>query len=199
MPMRVHEVHPALAHFPVALLPTAVAADLIGRLTNNDSLMDMGRQLMPVAAASVAATGIAGFAAQEAVKTSDVSHDILVTHRTLNIGLLALSVGLAAIRSRSRRPSAGYLLAGLAGAALVTYSGYLGGRMVYAHGVGVGPADGVEPERTPEMPREGFGRAARTAADNVGRAIGHTAHEMAEGQIAPRFQERPSAREPTAG
>src|SRR3712207_6332084 len=137
MPMRVHEVHPALAHFPVALLPTAVAADLIGRFTDNDSLMDMGRQLMPLAAASVAATGVAGFAAQEAVKTSDVSHDLLVTHRTLNIGLLALSLGLAAIRARSRRPSAGYLLAGLAGAALVTYSGYLGGRMVYTHGVGV--------------------------------------------------------------
>jgi uncharacterized membrane protein len=199
MPMRVHEVHPALAHFPVALLPTAVAADLVGRLTDNPSLMEMGRQLMPIAAASVAATGIAGFAAQEAVKTSDISHDILVTHRTLNIGLLALSVGLAAIRSRSRRPSAGYLLAGLAGAALVTYSGYLGGRMVYAHGVGVDPADGVEHERAPEMPREGFGRAARTAADNVGQAIRHTAHETAEGQIAPRFQERPAAREPSAG
>ncbi|MBM1174785.1 DUF2231 domain-containing protein [Microvirga arabica] len=199
MPMRVHEVHPALAHFPVALLPTAVAADLIGRLTNNDSLMDMGRQLMPVAAASVAATGIAGFAAQEAVKTSDVSHDILVTHRTLNIGLLALSVGLAAVRSRSRRPSTGYLLAGLAGAALVTYSGYLGGRMVYAHGVGVTPADGIEPERTPEVPHDGFGRAARASASNVGQAIRHTAQEMAEGQIAPRFQERPPARESTAG
>jgi uncharacterized membrane protein len=199
MPMRVHEVHPALAHFPVALLPTAVAADLIGRLTNNDSLMDMGRQLMPVAAASVAATGIAGFAAQEAVKTSDVSHDILVTHRTLNIGLLALSVGLAAVRSRSRRPSTGYLLAGLAGAALVTYSGYLGGRMVYAHGVGVAPADGIEPERTPEVPHDGFGRVARASASNVGQAIRHTAQEMAEGQIVPRFQERPPAREPTAG
>jgi uncharacterized membrane protein len=176
-----------------------VAADLIGRLTNNDSLMDMGRQLMPVAAASVAATGIAGFAAQEAVKTSDVSHDILVTHRTLNIGLLALSVGLAAVRSRSRRPSTGYLLAGLAGAALVTYSGYLGGRMVYAHGVGVAPADGIEPERTPEVPHDGFGRAARASASNVGQAIRHTAQEMAEGQIAPRFQERLPAREPTAG
>ncbi len=200
MPMRVHEVHPALAHFPVALLPTAVAADLIGRLTDNDSLMEMGRQLMPVAAASVAATGIAGFAAQEAVKTSEVSHDILVTHRTLNIGLLALSVGLAAIRARSRRPSAGYLLAGLAGAALVTYSGYLGGRMVYAHGVGVDPADGVEHERAPEMPNDGFGRAARTAAGNVGQALKHTVQEMAEGQIAPRFQgDLPSRRQPTAG
>ena len=199
MPMRVHEVHPALAHFPVPLLPTAVAADLIGRLTDNDSLMDMGRQLMPLAAASVAATGIAGFAAQEAVKTSDVSHDILVTHRTLNIGLLALSMGLAAIRSRSRRPSAGYLLAGLAGAALVTYSGYLGGRMVYAHGVGVTPADGIEPERTPEMPHDGFGRAVRTTASNVGQALRHTAQEMAQGEIVPRFQEHAPGSKPAAG
>ncbi len=194
MPMRVQEVHPALAHFPVALLPTAVAADLIGRLTDNDSLMEMGRQLMPVAAASVAATGIAGFAAQEAVKTRDVSRDLLVTHRTLNIGLLALSMALAGIRARSRRPGAAYLLAGLAGAALVTYSGYLGGRMVYAHGVGVEPADGIEHERAPEMPREGFGRAAHTSAANVGRAIRHTAQDMAEGQIAPRFQERAPSR-----
>jgi uncharacterized membrane protein len=200
MPMRVQEVHPALAHFPVALLPTAVAADVVGTLTDNDSLMEMGRQLMPLAAASVAATGIAGFAAQEAIRTRDVSHDLLITHRTLNIGLLALSVGLAAIRARSRRPSAGYLLAGLAGAALVTYSGYLGGRMVYAHGVGVDPADGVEHERAPEVPRDGFGRAAQTAAGNVGQAIRHTAHDMAEGQIAPRFQEHASAhREPIAG
>lgn len=193
MPMRVHEVHPAIAHFPVALLPTAVAADLVGRLTDNESLMDMGRQLMPVAAASVALTGVAGFAAQEAVKTRDVSRDLLVTHRTLNVGLLALSVGLAAIRARSRRPSAGYLLAGLAGAALVTYSGYLGGRMVYAHGVGVEPANGVEHERSPEMPGEGFGKAARTSANKVGRAIRHTAQDTAEGQIAPRLQERPPA------
>jgi uncharacterized membrane protein len=200
MPMRVQEVHPALAHFPVALLPTAVAADLIGTLTDNEALMETGRQLMPVAAASVAATGIAGFAAQEAVRTGDESHDLLVTHRTLNIGLLVLSVALAGIRVRSRRPSAGYLLAGLAGAALVTYSGYLGGRMVYAHGVGVDPADGVERERAPEMPREGFRRAARTAAGNIGQAIKHTAQDMAEGQIAPRFQDRtPTYDEPPAG
>ena len=82
----------------------------------------------------------------------------------------------------------------------MTYSGYLGGRMVYAHGVGVDPADGVEHERSPEMPHDGFRRAARTAAGKVGQALKHTAQEMAEGQIAPRFQEdRPGRRQPAAG
>jgi hypothetical protein len=83
---------------------------------------------------------------------------------------------------------AGYLLAGLAGAALVTYSGYLGGRMVYTHGIGVTPADGIEPERTPEMPHDGFGRAARASASNVGHALRHTAQEMAQGEIVRGFR-----------
>ncbi len=71
--------------------------------------------------------------------------------------------------------------------------------MVYTHGVGVTPADGIEPERTPEMPHDGFGRAARASASNVGHALRHTVQEMAEGQIAPRLQERPTAGEPVAG
>jgi hypothetical protein len=49
------------------------------------------------------------------------------------------------------------------------------------------------------MPHDGFGRAARASASNVGQALKHTAQEMAQGEIAPRFQERPSAREPNAG
>jgi uncharacterized membrane protein len=126
-----------------------------------------------LAAASVAAMGIAGFAVQEAVKFSHVSHDLLVTHRTLNIGLLVLSAGLAAVRSRSRRPSASYLLAGLAGAALVTYSGYRVGRMVYAHGVGVDPADGVEHERARDAQRRD--RTGRTNGSRHCR-LGDQAH-----------------------
>ena len=76
----------------------------------------------------------------------------------------------------------------------MTYSGYLGGRMVYTHGVGVEPADGVEHERSPEMPSEGFGKATRTSVDNVVRSIRHTAQDTAEEQIAPRLQERAAAR-----
>lgn len=185
MPMRVQEIHPALAHFPVALIPTAVAADLVGRLTDDRSLMEMGRKLMPLAAASVATTGLAGFVAQGAVRTRDDSHDLLVTHRNLNIGLLALTVVLAVARMRRRRPGPGYLLAGFAGAALATYSGYLGGRMVYEHGVGVRTADGIEPGRAPEIPGDDWGTAARVAADNAAHATAHAAHHLAQGDVAP--------------
>ena len=32
MSMRIHELHPSLAHYPLALFPAAVIADLVGWL-----------------------------------------------------------------------------------------------------------------------------------------------------------------------
>jgi len=33
MPVRLHEVHPAIVHFPIAVLPLAIDADPVGQLT----------------------------------------------------------------------------------------------------------------------------------------------------------------------
>jgi len=52
----------------------------------------------------------------------------------------------------------------------------------------------------PEMPHNEFGEAARTAAGNVGQAPKYTVQDMAEGQIAPRFQgDLLGRRQPAAG
>ena len=45
----------------------------------------------------------------------------------------------------------GYLAAGIASVAAMAYSGYLGGHLVYEHGVGVRPAEGVEDGEAPEI------------------------------------------------
>ena len=188
MAMRTHEIHPMLVHFPLALLPTAIAADAIGAMTDNRALMETGRTLMPLAVASMAATGVAGFAAQEEVRAEGEAHDMLVTHRNLNVGLLLMSAGLAVLRSGQERPGPGYLLAGLAGAALMTYSGYLGGKMVYRHGVGVGAAEGYDPERSPRIERGHLGEAARIAATDVARGVAHAAQQVAHGELAPHLR-----------
>lgn len=189
MAMRTHEIHPMLVHFPLALMPTAIAADAVGAMTDNRALMETGKTLMPLAVASMAATGVAGFAAQEEVRAEGEAHDMLVTHRNLNVGLLLMSAGLAVLRSRQERPGPGYLLAGLAGAALITYSGYLGGKMVYRHGVGVAAAGGYHPERSPRIERGHLGEAARTAGTDVARGVAHAAREVAHGELAPHLRQ----------
>lgn len=185
MTMRIQEVHPAVVHFPIALFPTAVAFDAVGLLTGERSLMDTGRRLIPLAAASAALAGVAGFAAQGAVRTQGSAHHHLVTHRTLNVGLTSLLAVLAIDRLRRERPSPGYLVAGLAGIAAMAYSTYLGGKMVYGHGVGVEAAGGVREDAAPEIRRGNLGQAARTAAANTAHAVRHAAQHAAEGEFAP--------------
>lgn len=50
MTMRLQEVHPATVHAPITLLPLSLTADVLGRLTGNDGLLELGRRTMPLAA-----------------------------------------------------------------------------------------------------------------------------------------------------
>lgn len=174
MSMRIHEIHPALVHYPLALMPTAIAADALGRITGSEGLLALGRRLTPLAAASGLLAGIFGLVAQEAVRVDGESAELLATHRTLNLGVVALATAMAGKRVRMRRPSLGYLAVGAAGVAIMGYSAYLGGAMVYAHGVGVAPADGVLDERDPELTPHDLPAAAHAVRDNLRTGLEHT-------------------------
>jgi hypothetical protein len=142
---------------------------------------------MPVGAARGAVGVVFGLVALEAVRTVDHSTDLLITHRNLNLAATALMTVLAVRRSRVREPSWGYLAAGLAGLATVLYSAYLGGHMVYEHGVGVSEADGVVEERAPEITSRNLGSVARAAGEHLGSGLRHTAEEIGRGELAPGF------------
>ncbi|MFI5250636.1 MAG: DUF2231 domain-containing protein [Gemmatimonadales bacterium] len=174
MAVRLREVHPAVVHAPIALLPLAVAADVLGRVTGRRSLREAGRHLMPVAAVGAAAAALTGLVAQHEVQADGRARDMLVTHRKVNLTVVGLTTLLATWRWRQRAPSSGYLALGLAGVGLLGYSAYLGTKMVYAHGVGVDAAGGIRPAgRT--GPERGNAAAVRTAAGDMLRGLTHAA------------------------
>lgn len=185
MPMRLQELHPAMVHFPIALVPAALTADALGRATGSQALMDTGRRLMPIAAASAALAGVFGVVAQQSVKTNDRSTPLLTTHRNLNLALIGLSAAMASGRSRRRRPGLGYLLLGAAGTAAMTYSAYLGGKMVYEYGVGVKPAGGLLRDEAPEITMENAGEVTRLAAKHVKEGVKYAVSELASGDVVP--------------
>jgi uncharacterized membrane protein len=197
MAVRLQEVHPSIVHFPIALLPAAVAADLLGRATGSEALLEMGRVLMPVAAASAAVSAVTGLVAQEEVQAEGVAQDILVTHRNLNLSLVTLSTALAAWRLRSARPSTGYLALALAGLGAMSYSAYLGGKMVYEHGVGVKPADGLRTGDAPELVPRRAGEIARRVATDVERGVAHALDDLRHRDPLPAIR-RGSVENPTA-
>lgn len=183
--MRLQELHPALVHFPIALLPVAVGADLLGRATGSHTLLEAGRVGIALAAGSAAISAVAGLAAQQAVHAEGAAHDALVTHRTLNLGLVGVSTGMAVWRQGRRRPTPGYLALGLAAMGVMSYSAYLGGHMVYELGVGVKEAGGLREERAPKLVPGQLAESARVAAVNVVEGAQHAAREMADAELLP--------------
>ncbi len=185
MAMRIHEIHPALVHFPLALAPLSLFLDLAGRIAGRRSWMRAGARLMPVAAASGALAGAAGLVAQGSVEVSREARDTLTTHRNLNLGLVVLTGVLAAARQRTETPSLGYLLAGLAGVAAMSYTAYLGGRLVYHYGVGVEKAGGVDPHKSPELRWVSAKEALAAAATNSREALTQSIEQPRETEVAP--------------
>ena len=46
MAIRLQEMHPAFVHLPIALLPLAVGAGVIGCLTDNKSALSFGQKTL---------------------------------------------------------------------------------------------------------------------------------------------------------
>lgn len=171
MVMRLHEIHPSLSHFPIAFLPASVVADLVGTALDNDSLLTCGRVMMPAAAGAALLAGAAGLIAQEEVRFDDEeSRSMLWVHRNLNIVAAGASVAMAAYRLTRRKPSTSYLVGGLAAIGVVSYSAYLGGKMVYQRGVGVEDAGGVRYDQSLEL-----------RLSNLGQIVGAVGRQLRSG------------------
>jgi len=198
MALRLHEVHPTLVHFPLALLPASLVLDLTGRLSGNQGLMQSGRLLAAGTVASTAAAGVAGLVAQQVVRTDGAAHDTLVTHRNLNLTLFAVTTALVAARMRQQRPGWAYLAAGFAGYAAMNYTAYLGGKMVYQHGVGVEAAGRAQPTESIELRRDTIGEALRRSLRLVAQAVARVFRELSQGEIAPLLNRRRAMHLPRA-
>ncbi|MHB1223258.1 MAG: DUF2231 domain-containing protein [Gemmatimonadaceae bacterium] len=192
MSMRLQEVHPSLVHYPLAFLPLAVGADLLGRATGSKLLSEIGRLGMTLAAGSAALAAVAGLAAQQEVNAEEGSeaYDILITHRTINLAAVVGATAMAGWRWNRDGASSTYLALGLGALGMVGYSAYLGGKMVYEHGLGVAAAGGIfeEAHPVPEITRETAAEAARYAARDVADGARNAIRQMRQGEIVPALR-----------
>lgn len=159
MPEIIPNWHPLAVHFPIALLITATLLLLVSRLFSARAGLAAGaRLLLPLAALSALLAVGLGWHAFQTVEHDAAGHVVMLRHRnwalgsTLGLLLIALWDGLRQLAGRAM--SGGLLPAMLllSGSLLVT--GWLGGELVYRHGIGVSAAAfaGPEPAVTPALP-----------------------------------------------
>jgi len=184
MSIRLEEMHPALVHLPIALLPFAVAADWLGAIRDDDELRAVGRTAIRVAAAGAVLAAGSGLIAGEEVNEGE-AHDMLMTHRNLNAAVTATALAMASWRGRTERPGALYLASGAAAVGLLGYTAYLGGKMVRDHGVAVKPAGGVYRPAAPKMRAGELGSFFVAALVDLFHGVRHMLSEISNGKLVP--------------
>lgn len=139
MKMLLHELHPAIIHAPLTLLPTATAADMIAVMSGSRAWAKVGRRLWVAGTVSALFSGVAGLAASQEVKLEEPrARDMAFIHGLGNTCITLGAIGVTLWRLR-RPPTLGQTLIALIADAAAIYTAALGGKMVYELGVGINP------------------------------------------------------------
>jgi len=144
-------LHPILIHFPIALITIGVLFELIGRLRAHETWRTVGKWNLYAGTIALGLAVASGLLAASIVSHSEEAHEIMERHEQVGITLLILFSGLGAWRLLAERGGGAFGRSGIflalliAGNLLLGYGAYLGGRLVYEHGLAVArPAMGAD-------------------------------------------------------
>ncbi len=137
-------LHPMIVHFPIALFFTAALFEALYLVYRKDWLRNAGLILLTLAILSGVAAGIAGVISEHYLPHLPLS-DLKLINTHKNFAELSVFVyGLAwllRVLTGKRGPrgalAALYILLIVLGLGLISYTGFLGGGLVYVHGIGV--------------------------------------------------------------
>ena len=139
-------LHPALVHFPIALVTLSFVFDLFGRMFHKRSLYSSGWWTLCAASITAIISMPLGYYDMNRDMLSPSTHELVDIH--LKIGWVLLVVILLLTvwrwflrRQPDRGPQGGYLTAAFVAMCLTLFQGWYGGEMVFSHGAGVAAAE----------------------------------------------------------
>lgn len=140
-------LHPTIVHFPIALLLTSIIFDIVSVLRPRPTFQELALYLLILGVVGAIAAGVSGDRAGEAVAHLPALRPAVEQHADFATGTIWLFILLLLARLylliKGRFVSGlrtAYLVISLIAGGLLATTSYLGGRLVYEHGVGVRPA-----------------------------------------------------------
>jgi uncharacterized membrane protein/nitrite reductase/ring-hydroxylating ferredoxin subunit len=137
-----HPLHPLLVHFPIGLFILSLLLDLASLVFRSTPDLVRGAfyaMLLRIITALIAA--VPGFVDYTDIRSDHPGKHTATTHLTLNLIVVALcgiNLGVRSSSLNELQTPVGCLVLSPIGIVLQSASGYLGGRLVHADGIGVG-------------------------------------------------------------
>ncbi len=132
-------LHPAIVHFPIALLIVSVVLDALGLLFRQVSLTQAGFATLVAGGLGAGAAALTGPAedAKDAASRALLTQHELFALITVLVSLILIGVRIGNAGGMRGAAALGYLAGGVVLILAVAVTGYRGGEMAYGHGVGV--------------------------------------------------------------
>lgn len=135
-----HSGHPLMVHLPLVALPVAVLLDLLAVWKQEAHWRRLATILWVLGLFGATAAVATGLIAYDRVDHSDLAHEVMTLHRNVALGAATLFLLGGAVRWRwsYSRPAALFgALVGVLGIVGLLGAGYLGGEIVFRHGIGL--------------------------------------------------------------
>jgi uncharacterized membrane protein len=164
--------HPAIVHFPVALISIAALFALISLFVKRDLFKEVAFWTLLVGVIGAIGAVITGLIEEQNLVHTEEIHKLLTKHRFNGIGILILAFALLTwlwVRKRKFGKSEYtiWTLFLVIGTAAILYQGWLGGRMVFEQGAGVKPMESILEKQEPDdhsTPAHNHGHAQDTSS-----------------------------------
>lgn len=180
-------LHPALVHLPIALFPLSVLLDVAAWVAPRGNVLWVHGAFIAIVAGLISGlvAGVVGMVDYTDIRNDHPAKKTATLHMVLNLvalGLFAVSAGLRYADWEAPKTPTWAFLVSLAGLAVLSYSGYLGGHLVYSDGIGVGRHR--RRTRLPEDTIEVRGKERKLAvADETALREGETLRVRAGGVV----------------
>jgi len=133
-----HPIHPTLIVFPLGLLATAAIFDIIGIITGSPVWSSIAFYLIAAGVIGGLAAAIFGLIDWLAITSGTRAKRVGAIHGLGNLTVVLLFAGSWWLRSaQPTQPTKAALTLSFLGVLLALYTGWLGGELVFKHGVGV--------------------------------------------------------------
>ena len=131
-----HPVHPILQAIPASVLPASTTFDVLARLGDEEGLSEAAHYSVIFGLLGAVGAAVTGVLDYYEIENRPVRRRAL--YHGLTNAVLISSYVLSLQRRKDHKADGAALALSVLGAALIGLSGYLGGELVYEHGVRVG-------------------------------------------------------------
>lgn len=140
------ELHPAIVHFPIALLTIAALFGVLSLFVKKELFKEIAFWNLLLGVIGSIAAVFTGLIEEQSLVHNDEIHKVLTKHKFTGFGILIFSfVLLTWVWVRKNKFKKGEYIAWVLFLALSTaavfYQGFLGGKMVFEQGAGVKPME----------------------------------------------------------